>query len=333
MCKPCKAALKKYSSGGFADSTFINNRPTVKYQDRGLTDTKSDQLTWADSGGLSTADLLKYFETNTSGGLEGVQATQTSFDTANSNLTSEQARVKQVRAQIANTAEGHTNNPNYQTRASLSDIPEKDRWFCNTHTCEILGDAGATVGEEGIYNLYPSKSRPEGRDYPAGSRFPLIPGNSTMDRYIDDAGFDYVTNPQRGDLIREQTIPSGETSIRTGHSMIYGGDREDGTPIMYGSGNRGGYNADRKFWDTGVKGYEYLRYVGDTAAVQNTADSASRQVQMARWLQQQDSNRVVPMEGRPATQIETSYPEPTIKTPYKEIPEFTSQLSTSNNRS
>ena len=160
MCKPCKAALKKYQGGGFADSTFINNGPTVKYQDQGVRpswapdpykfDAKNDPIR---SGKFNMNQLLKGFETfgTDEGTIEGIQKKDADLTahgvSLGNDLTREQARVNEVISNIPATTARMRNTSADINNASGTSTSDANRQWGELGS----GTAGMTLGERRNY--------------------------------------------------------------------------------------------------------------------------------------------------------------------------------------
>lgn len=95
----------------------------------------------------------------------------------------EKKRVEEVRKKAASIAASKAESKNPNTRTDLSYI-KTGAFYCNTHTGECLQDAGATT--------------------PEGKPVPVIPGNLQWDSMAPGLGFEWVDEPQPGDVAREQ---------------------------------------------------------------------------------------------------------------------------------
>ena len=188
---------------------------------------------------------------------------------ANKTYTDEKNRVEKARKNLVNLAKRKSTMPNPGTRTGLQWIGN-GRYYCNSHTCELLSDAGVTVSDQ--ESTLPLGSR---QSFSGGENFPLIPGNDQMDSFSKKAGFKWVDKPQEGDLVREQIFKNrdyqgNEFSPRwvTSHSLIYGKDSQ-GNPVHYNSpgGKRNLYTADpasklEDAQDDNMR-LRYLRYMGN----------------------------------------------------------------------
>lgn len=95
----------------------------------------------------------------------------------------EKKRVEEVRKKAASIAASKAESKNPNTRTDLSYI-KTGAFYCNIHTGECLQDAGATT--------------------PEGKPVPVIPGNLQWDSMAPGLGFEWVDEPQPGDVAREQ---------------------------------------------------------------------------------------------------------------------------------
>lgn len=218
----------------------------------------------------------------------------------------EEEDVKRKRARLAQVAYERTQKEDPSTRASLSNVPEFSRYFCNTHTTECMQDAGITVAGD------VSKDNPY-KGYTGGEKFPTIPGNIKMDGFAEKTGFKWVDNPQEGDLVREQIFKNHDYQGNTfkpkyvsSHSLIYGYD-ENGNPVHFNSpgGKRGSYRAqlasvleDDAKTDENMR-LRYMRYYGNLDKYNEEKDKARADLKL------EDMPRAVP---RKAKVIETNIP-------------------------
>lgn len=172
-------------------------------------------------------------------------------------LNDEQSRVTAVREKAASIAANKAKSPNKKTRTDLSYI-KQGAYYCNTHTGECFQDAGATT--------------------PEGKKVPVIPGNLQWDSKMPEYGFQWVDQPQAGDVAREQLYRTSDYQGNplspgwyTSHSGVVtkGGDKPN--EVMIGNapgGSRFDYanqSVAEMVHGRNPKDYKmrYQRYVGN----------------------------------------------------------------------
>jgi hypothetical protein len=203
------------------------------------------------------------------------------YSKALTKVIDEEEDVKRKRARLAEVAYEKTQKESPSTRASLSNIPESSRYFCNTHTTECMQDAGITIAG----NV--SKDNPY-KGYTGGEKFPTIPGNIKMDGFAKRTGWKWVDNPEEGDLVREQIFKNSDYQGNTfkpkyvsSHSLIYGYD-ENGNAVHFNSlgGKRNSYTSQpASYLEDDAKSDEnmrlrYMRYYGNLDRYNEEKDKA-----------------------------------------------------------
>ena len=154
----------------------------------------------------------------------------------------ERTRVDKVRSKVGEVLKENLNSQN--NRKNL--VPEEDYGFvqkvgsgCNTFSCAVLREAGATVPEDSDFNIYKGFLNSEGdakykkQQITGGMEMPIIPGNEVFDKNAEALGFTLQpvgTHPsQSGDLIRvnydleeapETTIYRGELTENTPKDLV-----------------------------------------------------------------------------------------------------------------
>jgi hypothetical protein len=170
----------------------------------------------------------------------------------------EAERVNSVRQQTGALAREYGN-----TNASYKDVGISDNlanwvnnngYACNTYSCQIMRNAGATV---------PKGTEPfelNGRTYKPGDKLPIIPGNAQFNSYADKLGFELMpkgTMPTEvGDLIRGHMYNAGPgASSGAFHSVISGGYGDDDILDLYNNpgGVYEGYRSRGADWDDAMR--------------------------------------------------------------------------------
>jgi len=154
----------------------------------------------------------------------------------------ERTRVDNVRSKVGEVLKENLNGQNN----SKNLVPEEDYEFvqevgsgCNTFSCAVLREAGATVPEDSDFNIYKGFLNSEGdakykkQQITGGMEMPIIPGNEVFDKNAEALGFTLQpvgTQPnQTGDLIRvnydleeapETTIYRGELTKNTPKDLV-----------------------------------------------------------------------------------------------------------------
>jgi len=179
-------------------------------------------------------------------------------------LTDEQIRVNEATKRLLELAQ-RKDQKNIPTRTDLFWI-KKGRYFCNSHTCELMRDAGFTVPE----------SSPGDKRWRPGDPFPLIPGNIQMKGNMQKLGFIPVSESQLrpGDFSQEEIYKRkdyqgnvfGVPRWVPSHSTIYSGS---GKYYNAPGGSRYDYaNLPlENFLIPGAR-MKSWRYVGDTPALE-----------------------------------------------------------------
>jgi len=249
-----------------------------------------------------------------------VSQEQAAYDAAKAAYDKEMARVMAVRKKTSDLARQHG-----ESGASYSDVGISDNlanWIndtgfaCNTYSCQIMREAGATIPE----GTEPFKMN--GRTYRPGDKLPIIPGNAQFNSYADNLGFELMpkgTMPtEEGDLIRGHMYSSapgaGSGSFHSVLSAGYGDDDildlynnpggvysgyrkrpQDGSDAM--ATGEGNYYSD----DSGV-----MRYVGATPALKAKmmeAEAALNKIREANAWQDPEINYSREKGGQPQQMI------------------------------
>lgn len=249
-----------------------------------------------------------------------VSQEQAAYDAAKAAYDEEMARVMAVRKKTSDLARQHG-----EAGASYSDVGISDNlanWIndtgfaCNTYSCQIMREAGATIPE----GTEPFKMN--GRTYRPGDKLPIIPGNAQFNSYADNLGFELMpkgTMPtEEGDLIRGHMYNQpGGASSGSQHSVISGGYGDDETLDLYNNpGNvYSGYNL--RYQDgtdpmaTGEGNYYtddsgVMRYVGDTPTLKAKmaeAEAALNKIREANAWQDPEINYSREKGGQPQQMI------------------------------
>ncbi len=165
-----------------------------------------------------------------------VSQEQAAYDAAKAAYDEEMARVMAVRKKTSDLARQHG-----EAGASYSDVGISDNlanWVnntgfaCNTYSCQIMREAGATIPE----GTKPFKLN--GRTYGPGDPLPIIPGNAQFNSNAENFGFELQpkgTMPtEEGDLIRGHMYDQpGGPSSGSQHSVISAGYGDDDTLDLY----------------------------------------------------------------------------------------------------
>jgi|TARA_B110000879_G_scaffold90154_1_gene123875 hypothetical protein len=173
---------------------------------------------------------------------EEIKQARANIDRLKSRQDTERTRVDNVRSKVGEVLK---ENRNFQDNAKNL-VPEKDYEFvqevgsgCNTFSCAVLREAGATVPEDSDFNIYKGFLNSEGdakykkQQITGGMEMPIIPGNEVFDKNAEALGFTLQpagTHPsQSGDLIRvnydleeapETTIYRGELTENTPEDLV-----------------------------------------------------------------------------------------------------------------
>jgi len=208
---------------------------------------------------------------------------QREYDAAKAAYDEEMARVMAVRKKTSELARKHG-----EAGSSYSDVGISDNlanWVnnngfaCNTYSCQIMREAGATIPE----GTKPFKLN--GRTYKAGDKLPIIPGNAQFNSNAENFGFELQpkgTMPtEEGDLIRGHMYDQpGGASSGSQHSVISAGYGDDEFLDLYnnpgavytGYKSRADYENDPMrtgVYEDGTDGYYetdsgVMRYIGAT---------------------------------------------------------------------
>jgi hypothetical protein len=219
-------------------------------------------------------------------------------------LATERERVDLATQNLLTQAE-RKDVGNIPTRTDLGWI-KQGKYFCNSHTCELMSDAGYTTQE--------------------GKPQPLIPGNMQMKGNLEKYGFVPVQQSQwkPGDFVQEELYKTrdyqgNEFSPRwvPSHSTIYSGTDEKGERYYYNApgGARSDY-ANTPVHGHGVEGKDWrmkgYRYVGNMPQYeQQIADAQAK-------LRTLSPQKIAP--------IEASIPVPQQVPQLARAPESTKEL-------
>ena len=173
---------------------------------------------------------------------EEIEQARANIARLKSRQDTERTRVENVRSKVGEVLKENLNSRDN----SKNLVPEKDYEFvqkvgsgCNTLSCAVLREAGATVPEDSDFNIYKGFLTSEGepkykkQQITGGMEMPIIPGNEVFDKYAEALGFTLQpvgTHPsQTGDLIRvnydleeapETTIYRGELTKNTPKDLV-----------------------------------------------------------------------------------------------------------------
>jgi len=173
---------------------------------------------------------------------EEIEQARANIARLKSRQDTERTRVDNVRSKVGEVLKENLNDE-WNTKNL---VPEKDYEFvqevgsgCNTFSCAVLREAGATVPEDSDFNIYKGFLNSEGKakykkqQITGGMKMPIIPGNEVFDKNAEALGFTLQpvgTHPsQTGDLIRvnydleeapETTIYRGELTENTPKDLV-----------------------------------------------------------------------------------------------------------------
>jgi hypothetical protein len=249
-----------------------------------------------------------------------VSQEQAAYDAAKAAYDEEMARVMAVRKKTSDLARQHG-----EAGASYSDVGISDNlanWInntgyaCNTYSCQIMREAGATIPE----GTEPFEMN--GRTYRPGDKLPIIPGNAQFNSYADKLGFELMpkgTMPtEEADLIRGHMYNQpGGASSGSQHSVISAGYGDDDTLDLYNNpGNvYSGYSLRRQDGSdpmaTGEGNYYtddsgVMRYVGATPTLKAKmmeAETALNKIREANAWQDPELNYSREKGGQPQQMI------------------------------
>jgi hypothetical protein len=181
-------------------------------------------------------------------------------------LKEEDLRVELVKGNVLTLALKALRDKEYKKQIFKTQLDEGSA-YCSTRSCELERAAGYTV---------PKDVKVYGRNIPAGSKIPVIPGTSSFDRYAPDLGYKKIPIAELspGDKMID-FYPGGA------HSMIFSGDEVSRNSFIYDDGSgkswkEGYYPID----DNSKHRYQGYRYVGNTINLQNELNDAQRGVDM-----------------------------------------------------
>ncbi len=254
-----------------------------------------------------------------------VSQEQAAYDAAKAAYDEEMARVMAVRKKTSDLARQYGEN-----NASYSDVGISDnlaKWVddtgfaCNTYSCQIMREAGATIPE----GTKPFKLN--GRTYGPGDKLPIIPGNAQFNSNAENFGFELQpkgTMPtEEGDLIRGHMYNQpGGASSGSQHSVISAGYGDDDFLDLYNNPGAvyGGYKSRADYendpmrtgvYDDGREGYYetdsgVMRYVGATSALKAKmmeAEAALSKIREANAWQDPELNYSREKGGQPQQMI------------------------------
>ena len=139
------------------------------------------------------------------------------LDNARAELTLENERIKNLPATLLKNAKNKDVN-NIPTRTDLGWI-KNGKYFCSSHTCELLDDSGYTIPQDFTRN---------GRTYKAGDGIPLLPGNASFQEMAPLMGFKKVSKSEgkAGDVVQMMDFMQSDyqgnpvNKVFPHHSMI-----------------------------------------------------------------------------------------------------------------
>lgn len=210
------------------------------------------------------------------------------YEQAKAAYDAEMDRVNTVRARTSELARQHgdagSSYSDVGISNNLANWVENNGFACNTYSCQIMREAGATI-PEGTEDFTMN-----GRTYKAGMKLPIIPGNAQFNSYADKLGFELMpkgTMPtQEGDLIRGHMYNQpGGASSGSQHSVISAGYGDDDFLDLYNNpggvyeGYRSRADYDNDPMRTGEGDYYttdsgVMRYVGDSNTLKAKMDEA-----------------------------------------------------------
>lgn len=233
--------------------------------------------------------------------------TQQKYAEAQAALDAEKARIAELPAKLLANAKKKDQN-NTPTRTDLAWIDEDNgRYFCSSHTCELLADSGYTV---------PSTYKEGDATYRAGQKFPLIPGNIQFAGLAPHLGFEPVDTPMPGDVTQELISRDEDYQGRPfkggwmpAHSLIYSGT-DKGTKMFYNApgGARDKYDRTAIVRDPDTYKLQYYRYVGNTPKLKANAQTLAEQ--LAALKEQVNNQELTPVQSQVLSKyLQTAAPE------------------------
>jgi hypothetical protein len=182
-------------------------------------------------------------------------------------LKEEDLRVELVKGNVLTLALKALRDKEYKKQIFKTQLDEGSA-YCSTRSCELERAAGYTV---------PKDVKVYGRNIPAGSKIPVIPGTSSFDRYAPNLGYKKIPIAELspGDKMID-FFPEGA------HSMIFSGDEISRNSFIYDDGS--GKNWKEGYYPIYDKDpehrYQGYRYVGNVPNIQNELNDAQRGVDM-----------------------------------------------------
>jgi hypothetical protein len=221
-------------------------------------------------------------------------ALQTKFDQQRAAYLAEVERVKGLSPELLSNAQTKDEG-NIPTRTDLGWI-DSGKYFCSSHTCELLGDSGYTI---------PQDFSQGSRSYKAGDKIPLIPGNAQFESMAPMMGFEKIgsqADAQPGDVVQITDYMSHDyqgnpvNRMFPHHSMIYKGDNQ-----FYNAPGGARENYAISDYDLNDQEFQGWRYVGNTPELER------------QFLETQKELVANPMElmpTRPIAKVPTQFDDP-----------------------
>jgi hypothetical protein len=220
-------------------------------------------------GGIPGVDPTQNFNQPAAAPTESYNQLYEQYINQKAAYDAEMARIQGLTSTLLSNAE-KKDQGNIPTRTDLGWI-DQGKFFCNSHTCELLGDSGYTIpGNEPVQ----IDSR---RTLNPGDKIPLIPGNMQMKGNMTNMGFVPISQEdwQPGDIVQEELFKNSDYQGNSfndtwvpSHSSIYAG-QQNGEPVYYNApdGSRDNY-VKTPVSGGGIEGQDWrmqgYRYVGDS---------------------------------------------------------------------